>query len=161
MRWFAVPSACLVASFLLGAGTPAGAQEASENLDLLATINSFYTSIDSADVDTRIDLLAEDVVMMPNHWTMTRGKEEVAAIFRRSAEAVFLLRDRDLIAMDVSGDIAYTVNSYYYTYHARDSDPQWHKTKNVHVWKRDAGGSWKLAVDIWNSDVTLEQFTAE
>jgi ketosteroid isomerase-like protein len=63
--------------------------------------------------------------------------------------------------MYVSGDLACTANSYYYTYHASDSEPRWHKTKNVHIWKRDAGGEWKLHVDIWNSDVPLDAFGDE
>jgi ketosteroid isomerase-like protein len=53
------------------------------------------------------------------------------------------------------------VNSYYYTWHAPDDKPQWHKTKNVHIWARDAEGDWKLRVDIWNSDVRVADFADE
>jgi len=53
------------------------------------------------------------------------------------------------------------VNSYYYTWHAPEDEAQWHKTKNVHIWARDAEGAWKLRVDIWNSDVRLTDFADE
>jgi hypothetical protein len=61
---------------------------------LQAAIDAFYTAIDSDDVETRIGLLADNVVMMPNHWTMVSGKDAVAAGFRESAGSVFRLRDR-------------------------------------------------------------------
>ena len=129
--------------------------------ELRATIDAFYASVEAGDVEARIDLFGDDVILMPNHWTMSRGKESVAAIFRGSADAVFRLRDREIVRADVSGDMAYTVNSYFYTYHNQGDEPQWHKTKNVHIWRRDDSGNWKLAVDIWNSDVPMAAFGEE
>jgi ketosteroid isomerase-like protein len=129
--------------------------------DIKGVIDSFYEAIEAGDAEARIDLLASDVILMPNHWTIMQGKDVVAESFRRGAAAVFRLKDREVVQMEVSGDLAYTVNSYYYTYHARGEPEQWHKTKNVHIWRRDASGQWKLAVDIWNSDVAIEQFSSE
>ncbi len=128
---------------------------------LQTAIDVFYAAIESGDVEVRVGLLADDVLMMPNHWTMTRGKEAVAAIFRSAAGAVFKLRDREIVRAVVSGDVAYTVNSYFYTYHPEGGSPQWHKTKNVHVWHRDPTGDWRLEVDIWNSDVPIAAFGEE
>jgi ketosteroid isomerase-like protein len=129
--------------------------------DLERAIASFYASIEANDAETRIDLLADDVILLPNHWTIMQGKDVVAEAFRRGAAAVFRLKEREVVHMEVSGDLAYTINSYYYTYHGRGEPEQWHKTKNVHIWRRDASGQWKLAVDIWNSDVPIEQFSSE
>jgi ketosteroid isomerase-like protein len=135
--------------------------EATAPEDLERAIASFYAAIEAGDAETRIDLLADDVILMPNHWTIMEGKDVVAESFRRGAAAVFKLKDRSVVRMEVSGDLAYTVNSYYYTYHGRGEPEQWHKTKNVHIWRRNASGDWKLAVDIWNSDVSIEQFANE
>ena len=150
---------------MLGCAQRQQQQDKSIPPDLLATIDAFYAAIENADTETRIALFAEDAIMMPNHWTMSRGKDKIAEMMRSSAEWVFKLRDRKVVDIDVSGDIAYTVNSYYYTWHAEGAEPQWHKTKNVHIWKyvteKDIEGSWKLHVDIWNSDVFLSQFPNE
>ena len=135
--------------------------EATAADDLREVIESFYAAIETNDAEARINLLADDVLLMPNHWTIMQGKDVVAESFRRGAAAVFKLKDRSVVRMEVSGDLAYTVNSYYYTYHGRGEPEQWHKTKNVHIWRRNASGDWELAVDIWNSDVSIEQFANE
>ena len=129
--------------------------------NLQDTITAFYTSIAEADVEARIKLLADDVILMPNHWTIMEGKETVAVSYRNSSNAIFEIKEREILRLEISGNMAYTVNSYYYTYHAPGELEQWHKTKNVHIWHRDSSGQWKLAVDIWNSDVPLNLFENE
>jgi len=137
------------------------AEESTEAADVMEPISAYYTALEAGDVDARMELLAEDVILMLNHWTMMRGKDMVSESFRRGATAVFKLQDRETLHVEVSGNIAYTVNSYYYTYHGKDQPEQWHKTKNVHFWRQNASGKWKLAADIWNNDVTLDQFSQE
>lgn len=153
---------CLAAVFLLSA-CQAGVDDRRPDPpgELLEAMDSFYAAIESDDVEARIALLADDIVMMPNHWTIGLGRESVAAGLRAIEGAVFRIRDREVLRVSVSGDLAYTVNSYYYTYHASGDEPQWHKTKNVHVWRRDQAGLWKLEVDIWNSDVPVSAFSGE
>lgn len=129
--------------------------------ELFDCIDAFYTAIDKDDVDARIDLLAYDIIMMPNHWTSTYGKERVAESLRKSAHYTFKLKNRELVRIEMNGELAYTVNSYYYTYHAANDVEQWRKTKNVHIWRRDSKGHWKLLIDIWNSDVPIDKFENE
>lgn len=123
--------------------------------DLQTAIGAFYAAIDAGDSEARIAMFSDEAIMMPNHWSMSEGKEAIAEVIRAGEGSIFRLREREIVEMDVSGALAYTVNSYYYTYHAAGAEPQWHKTKNVHIWKRDSEGYWKLHVDIWNSDVPL------
>ena len=129
--------------------------------DLLKSIDAFYAAIEANDARARIQLLSDDVILMSNHWTMVRGKDAVSEMIQAGAAAVFKIRDREVVHIDISGDLAYTVNSYYYTYHDSGQSDQWHRTKNVHIWRRDDIGLWKLSVDIWNSDVPLDQFAEE
>jgi ketosteroid isomerase-like protein len=146
---------------LVGCAFTLRAQSRSAPDELLESITSFYAAIETADAEVRINLLADDVILMPNHWTMLRGKDTVSEVFRSASGRVFKLRDREVLSMEVSGDIAYTVNSYYYTYNEKNEEEQWHKTKNVHIWRRGSSGQWKLVVDIWNSDVPIAQFALE
>lgn len=124
--------------------------------ELLDAVAAFYAAVEEGDDETRIELFGPDAILMPNHWTLSRGKEAVAEVIRGGAGFVFRIRDRELIDIGVSGALAYTVNRYSYTYHPEGDEPEWHKTKNVHIWKMDGEGRWRLHVDIWNSDVPLE-----
>ena len=139
--------------------------QCTEDLDstyaLEGYIDKFYKSIEVEDPEGRIELLAEDVILLPNHWTVLKGKEEVSKAFRIGTNSVFKIKDRVLLRMEVSGEIGYTVNSYFYTWHKKGEPPQWHKTKNVHIWRRNEKGQWQLTLDIWNSDVPVDDFALE
>ncbi|MFZ1947609.1 MAG: nuclear transport factor 2 family protein [bacterium] len=152
----------LIVLAVAGAGCGPGEERGAESLpaDLEAAITAFYAAIEAGDAEARLALFSDDAAMMPNHWTMYRGRQAIAEVARAEGW-IFRLRDRKLVDSGATGDLAYTVNSYFYTYHAEGSEPQWHKTKNVHIWKRDGAGLWKLHLDIWNSDVPMSQFAAE
>jgi ketosteroid isomerase-like protein len=161
VRWFQSCAALILPAALvvcLGCGEQ---QEEGVPADLRAAIDAFYAAVEAGDAEARIAMFSEEAVMMPNHWTMWESKEAIAEVIRAGKGSAFRLRDREIVDMDASDALAYTVNSYSYTYHAEGAEPRWHKTKNVHIWKRDAGGHWKLHVDIWNSDVPMSDFPNE
>jgi ketosteroid isomerase-like protein len=119
---------------------------------LTAAIDSFYQTIESDSHEARIGLFSDDALMMPNHGDRIEGKAAIAEVIRAGEDWVFRLRNRTRLDEGFGGNVAYTVNAYDYTYHPAGEDPNWHATKNVHIWKRDSGGEWKLHVDIWNAD---------
>mgnify|MGYP001190333250 FL=1 len=121
------------------------------------TISSFYNTIEKGDVSKRIELLDKDVILMPNGFSLIKGKEEVSKLYTADTATVeFKIKDRKIVDMIVSDSIAITVNSYYYTWNTKGENPNWRKTKNVHIWKKDTDGKWKLRLDIWNSDLPIE-----
>jgi ketosteroid isomerase-like protein len=86
---------------------------------------------------------------MPNSFEMIRVKEKVAKLYAAdTATVVFKIKDRICVEMEIYDSIAYTVNSSYYTWHNKGDDPNWRKTKNIHLWKKDEQGNWKLHLDI-------------
>jgi ketosteroid isomerase-like protein len=93
-------------------------QEKGIPADLEAAIDAFYAAVEAGDAEPRIAMFTEEAIMMPNHWTIYNGKETIAAVIKSGEGSVFKIRDREIVDMDVSGSLAYTVNSYYYTYHA-------------------------------------------
>lgn len=124
---------------------------------LTKTITEFYGAIERGDAMARVQLLDEDAILMPNGWHMVRGKENAAAVFTAdTTDFIFRIKDRAIIELTVADSIAYTINSYEYTYHRKGTPPQWRKTKNVHIWQLHRDGSWKLHADIWNSDLPIE-----
>ena len=91
-------------------------QEEATPAQLLAAIDAFYAAVEAGDREAHIAAFTDSAIMLPSHWTMYEGKETIAAVIRSGEGSVFRIRDREVVDIDVSGDIAYTVNSYYYTY---------------------------------------------
>ncbi len=54
-----------------------------------------------------------------------------------------------------SGDTAYEIGKYSLTIQAEGQAAMADSGKYVVVWKRQADGTWKLHVDIWNSSMPL------
>jgi uncharacterized protein (TIGR02246 family) len=52
-----------------------------------------------------------------------------------------------------SGDLGYTMGTYELTVNDAKGKPVTDRGKYVSVWKKQADGSWKVAADIFNSDL--------
>lgn len=124
-----------------------------DDLSLLTDrINEFYSAIENDDHQKRISLFDDNAKMLPDEGTIIEGKDAISKIVTGDGIHLFKIKDRKVIEIDISENLAYTVNSYFYAYYKKGDEPVWHKTKNVHIWKKDSGNIWKLHLDIWNSD---------
>ena len=158
MNRFSKTMLVITMALLLGlTGCGPGGREAVPT-DLLAAIDLFYAAVEAGDIEGRIEMFTDDALLMPNHWTPYAGRETIAEVLRAGEGSVFRIRNREVLDMDVDGDLAYVVNSYEYTWHAEGGRPNWKKTKNVHIWKYDESGHWRLHLDIWNSDVPVDEY---
>jgi ketosteroid isomerase-like protein len=119
--------------------------------ELEQSIATFYEAVELGDKDAHAEMFTSGAMMLPNNGAMIRGKEDIGAVVRGGEGWVFRIRNLERAELDLSGDIAYTVNEYEYTWHAEGDEPTWHPTKNIHIWRRQPDGVWKLHVDIWNS----------
>ena|SRR2546428_10847385 len=57
------------------------------------------------------------------------------------------------VEVSSSGDLGYTLGSYNFTMNDAQGKPTTDKGKYVTVWKKQAGGKWKVVADIFNSDL--------
>jgi len=128
-----------------------------QSIILKKTINQFYDAIENGDGEKRADMFTKNAMMMPNHWKLVQGKSAIRDVILSGTRMVFKIKDLDRLELSKSDSMAYSVNSYFYTYHPEGQEPVWHKTKNVHIWKLQTDGSWKLHLDIWNSDEPLQE----
>lgn len=124
--------------------------------DFLAAVDSFYAAVNSGNQQAHADLFTENAFMLSDDWTISRGAELKKSIAERRGW-VFRLKDLQRLEHHVSGDVGYTINEYYYTWHREGQEADWKKTKNVHIWRLQTDGYWKLHMDIWNHSPELEQ----
>ena len=118
--------------------------------ELEQAIETFYAAIEAGDKNRHAEMFTDGAMMMPDDGAIISGKESIGEVVRSGDEWVFHIRNLRRAETELSGEIAYTVNEYEYTWHLVDEEPTWHPTKNVHIWRRQGDGSWKLHVDIWN-----------
>jgi uncharacterized protein (TIGR02246 family) len=90
----------------------------------------------------------EDVLLMSPDQPMTRGRKAFEDTYRsRMDDSTGGTHTNELVEFGVDGDLAYQVGTFAVT--GSNADEQ---GKFVNVLKRQADGTWKVAVSIFNSD---------
>jgi len=91
---------------------------------------------------------AEDVILMAPDQPMIRGRKAFEEIYRsRMATSSGGTHSNELVEFGVEGDMAYQVGTYAVT----GTSPS-EQGKFLNVLKRQADGTWKVAVSMFNSD---------
>jgi ketosteroid isomerase-like protein len=91
---------------------------------------------------------SEDVILMAPGQPMTRGKAAFEDIYRsRMGNSSGGTHSNALVEYGVEGDLAYQVGTYAVT----GANPS-EQGKFVNILKRQADGTWKVTVTIFNSD---------
>jgi ketosteroid isomerase-like protein len=139
-------SACL----LLG-------REAKEGLR--ATVDDIGNKVEkcflSGNIDAMLQYYCDDVISMPNFHPMIKGKADL----KRQTEAIlamgmkFQLLESTPIDVHGSGDIVYEVGTFCQSILMPGvHEPLDQIGKYVNIWRRQPDGTFKIAVEIYNSD---------
>jgi uncharacterized protein (TIGR02246 family) len=101
------------------------------------------------DVDGTVSYYTDDASLLPPNAPMASGKQAIRATW------VALLTPGNRLAWEAkkvevarSGDMAYLIGTYQLTMKGAQD-----RGKFVEVWKKQPDGQWKVAVDIFNSDL--------
>lgn len=154
--------AMLVAGVLACAGlAAAGCQSQTElvlaQADEAAIRQAFETALKAAaagDAAAWAAVYAEDAVLLPPHGASVQGREAI----RTWIAALPPLSDvrGDVAELEGRGDVAYVRGSYSMKIAVPGAPvPVDEKGKYLEIWRRQADGSWKLARDMFNSDLPL------
>jgi len=106
-----------------------------------------------SDVSAYVKLYyAEDArALPPNHATVT-GREAISALFR-SEGAIQEFR-LTILALEGRNDLAYVHGAYQMSLTLPGAaEPVGDKGKYVEIWKKQRDGSWKVILDVYNSDL--------
>ena len=107
----------------------------------------------TSDVDAFVKLYyADDArVLPPNHATVT-GREAISALLR--SEGAILEFRLTILALDGRNDLAYVHGAYQMSLTTPGAaEPVGDKGKYVEIWKKQRDGSWKVILDVYNSDL--------
>ncbi len=107
-----------------------------------------------AGADGYASFVTEDAVLLPPNGARVDGRDAVRALILSYTQAEEFSITWEAIRVEVSaaGDLAYSMGTYEYSLKDAQGNPVSDNGKSVDIWKKQADGSWKVAVVIWNSD---------
>jgi len=148
---------------LLVLGCASGAGTANQGVDLEAegatlldkdrSLAEAYVTGDDP-LETWFASAADDLRLLAPDIPITVGREASRAVFEElEALPGYSLRYTPQMA-EVSGtaDLGYTIGTYQMTVPGADGELEEVTGKYLTVWRRQADGSWKAAVDMFNAD---------
>ena len=120
----------------------------------LKAVDARYAQVaGDKDLEGIVALYAPDAVVYPPEVESISGLEGIRGMMEAfmadpSAGGVFT----PLYAqVSQGGDMGYTMDLVELTQTGPDGMPVVERARDFHVWRKDADGSWKLVVDIWNA----------
>jgi ketosteroid isomerase-like protein len=128
-----------------------------ENAELSAAIRETSRSRVQAIRDREVDALVEsfylpDARLMAPGRPEVRGHKELRSFWRSEYERGLVTLNLEPIEIDGAADLAYEIGRYDLMVRLEGRSPFRDSGKYVVVYRRTAGGSWKAAADIFNSD---------
>jgi len=100
-------------------------------------------------------LYTDDATVIPPNSAMVKGRQENQELW--NSFLAMGMTDVRLSVVEVggSGDTAYEIAKYSATIQPAGQAAMADSGRSVVVWKRQADGTWKFHVDIWNSSMPL------
>jgi uncharacterized protein (TIGR02246 family) len=131
---------------------------ADDEAAIRAAIEDWSASAQAKDAAKFASFYTEDGILMLEQMANLQGptaiEEAHAAMMRDPSFDLSFAADHVEVAR--SGDLAYETGSYTMTMSDPEGNPATHTGHYVVVWKKDAAGSWKVAVDVPVSDPPAE-----
>ena len=142
---------------LLGACAPAGVDLADAQASLVEAAEAYHQAAAALDTDALLALYAEDGAMMPPNGPDVVGlagvREQVNG-FTSLVDFQFSAGSPTVV-LSAGGQMGYSVAEINLSWTV-EGEGVTERLRDVHIWTRADDGSWKLAVDVWNSLVPLE-----
>jgi ketosteroid isomerase-like protein len=138
------------------AAEPPSIDTEAEEAELMRISREWSEVAGSGDLDATLAYWADDAVMMPPGMPPLKGKKAILEFIEASGSIPgSAIRWEPLEAhVSPSGDFAYLLERNEISF--QDSTgvqvTEWNKV--VTVWRKQADGSWKNVLDIWNADPT-------
>jgi ketosteroid isomerase-like protein len=142
--------------FLLVSAGVISAQTDTKNLDALRAADAAWLkTYEAKDVDKAVAFCDDHGSLL---WPNAPGATGKSAITKATASA-FAIPDfklewhPDQIAIARSGELGYTSGTYTWTFKDASGKPASDKGKYLTVWKKQQDGSWKVLLDMFNTDL--------
>ncbi|HUN63357.1 MAG TPA: DUF4440 domain-containing protein [Candidatus Sulfotelmatobacter sp.] len=142
--------------FLLVSITAALAQQHTKYLDeLRAADAAWLKTYEAKDLDQAVAFCDEQASLLWPNAPRATGRTAIA----KATASAFAIPDFKLewhpeqVAVAHSGELGYTTGSYTWTFKNASGKPASDNGKYLTVWKKQQDGSWKVLLDMFNTDL--------
>jgi uncharacterized protein (TIGR02246 family) len=109
------------------------------------------------DLDKTVSYYAADALLLPPNAAAATTKEAIRTAWKQEIEgAVSGSWKATKVDVAKSGDLAYITGTYEFVSKDESGKQSTDHGKYLEVFRKQADGSWKATVDIWNSDLAAE-----
>jgi ketosteroid isomerase-like protein len=107
------------------------------------------------DLEATLSYYADDAALLPPNEPIATGKEGVRKVWTALMGLPGFAVSWAPVTVEVarSGDLAYTRGTYELSMNNPKGEPMKDRGKYIEVWRKQADGKWKVAVDMFNSDL--------
>ncbi len=129
--------------------------QATEEAAVRQTDQDWSKAAQTKKLDDWVAFYSDDAVILPPNDPKATGKaaisKEIGALL--SAPGLSISWEPEKVEVARSGDLAYTQGKYLLTMTGPQGKPITDHGKTSEIWKKQADGRWKCAVDMWSSDL--------
>jgi uncharacterized protein (TIGR02246 family) len=146
---------CLVVLNVACSGPPSSDARAADEAAIRQADAASLQAIAAKQLDATVSFYDEGASLFIPNAPIATGREGIQkAWVQMFAVPGFTLTPKTTkIEVARSSDLAYVQGTYEATVNDAKGKPATDRGKFVVVWKKQADGAWKIAADIWNSDL--------
>jgi len=125
-----------------------------EGEKLMEISRQWSTSASTDNIEKTLGYWADDAIVMSPGEPQHKGKEAIRAMVEGTSKVPGFKISWEPLSVEVSksGDMAYMVEQNQITVNDSLGHPITQYNKGVTVWKKQADGSWKNVIDIFNAN---------
>ena len=118
---------------------------------------AWSATAEAQELDKLVAYFLDDALFMAPNAPALKGKAAIREVLSHFFEIPgFSIKwQPTYVEISSSGDLAYTIGTNVMTFEGPDGKPIVDNGKYTTIWKKDADGTWKVAVDMFNTNMPL------
>tara|TARA_B100001146_G_scaffold134778_1_gene118289 strand:+ start:1288 stop:1764 length:477 start_codon:yes stop_codon:yes gene_type:complete len=142
-----------------GCGSGATIETESDLVSLRLAANTYHQAASTKDRAAVVALYDENALMVPPNADLVAKLEGVQGYRFGFLETPGVELQFEILRAEIStsGDIGWTLSIGDITINNPEGPPGRDIIRDFHTWKKQADGSWKVVVDMWNSELPINE----
>ncbi|HCK34194.1 MAG TPA: hypothetical protein DHW20_03390 [Gemmatimonadetes bacterium] len=142
-----------------GCGSGATIETESDLVSLRLAANTYHQAASTKDRAAVVALYDENALMVPPNADLVEQLEGVQGYRFGFLETPGVELQFEILRAEIStsGDIGWTLSIGDITINNPEGPPGRDIIRDFHTWKKQADGSWKVVVDMWNSELPINE----